>query len=153
MLVYKRITEYLNLEGTHKDDRVQPLSLHSNTRIQIQCLRAVSQYSLSSGSLGPCSLLWATCSISTALWDRTFPNLHLTLHWHSSMTFPQVLSLSQRAEISAAHLFPCEELQTALRSCRPPWGFPSSSSSLGWTIQGTPATPHTSCPLNPSSSS
>lgn len=48
------------LEGTHKDYRVQPLALHGIT--QTLCLRAFSNSSLNSGSSGPCPLPCAASS-------------------------------------------------------------------------------------------
>lgn len=54
-----------------------------------------------------------------------FPNLHLTLSWHSSMPFPLVMLLSREWR-SALPLLPA-------RSCELPWGLPTAGSALSWT--------------------
>ena len=59
------------------------------------------------------------------------------------MPFPCVLSQSGDQHCPSTPL---------MRSCRLPLGIPSVYCSLGWTSQRTSATPHASCPPDPSPS-
>jgi len=74
--------------------------------------------------------------------SKPVPNPHLSVPWHSSMSFLQALSLSQRAELSAAPLL-------TVRSCRLPRVFLLASSALHWTNQRTLPS-HSPCPPDPS---
>ena len=55
--------------------------------------------------------------------EELLPNTPLPLPWCSSLPFPRALSLSQRAELSAAPPHP-------VRSYKLPWGLPSAFSKL-----------------------
>ena len=77
-----------------------------------------------------------------------FPNIqpeHPLMQLHTVPSGP--VTYQRKKACLHASLFPLQG------SCRPPWHFLSVSSSLGCTNQGTSATPHTPCPLNPCSSS
>ena len=100
--------EYPKLEGTHKDHRVQLLAPqsttpNSNPYVWKHCPNASSARgdAHSPGQPVPCPLQKGA---------EPFPHSQLPLHWHSSMPFPRALSLSQRAELSAAPPLP-------VRSC------------------------------------
>lgn len=87
-----RIVEYPELEGALEALWVQLLSPHSPT--QTLKLRLVSQHSLSSG----CP---RSCAMPTALWGTACPFPNLTLLWHSSVLFPQILPKTYLMSISS----------------------------------------------------
>ena len=135
--------------GWHPEGSLSPTSgsKQDNPKIQTLCLREFSKCFLNSSSMGLWPLPWRACSRA---WppsgEEPFPNPQgLAIPWHSSMLFPQALSLSQRAEFSAAPLLP---LWGAAAIMRPPL----TPSALDRTNPGTSAASHTSCPLDPSPS-
>jgi len=69
-------------------------------------------------------------------------NAQLPLPWHSSMPFPRALSLSHRAELSAAPPLP-------VRSCSRHEASPHLLCSV-LSKPGPWAAPHTPCPTDPS---
>ena len=80
------------------------------TKNQTIVLGAPYKHSLNSDSLRPRPLPWSGCSMSTTSGAGPVPNPQLLLPCHSSMLFPRALSLSPRAELSAAPPLP-------VRSC------------------------------------
>ena len=133
-----RIIEYPELEGTHKDQRVQHLAPHRTTpspnpmsESSVQMFHELQQLEAVPTDC-PGSPFHAHC--------RLVQTLSLTPSCSSPDTAPcRSLgpSQSQSAELSAAIHSPHEGLQAARR---PPL------SLLGWTNQGNSPTPHMSCP-------
>ena len=77
---------------------------------QTQCLRALSRHSLNFGTRGRAHSPGQPVPCPPPSGADPVPNPQLPLPWHSSMPFPRALSLSHRAELSAAPPLP-------VRSC------------------------------------
>ena len=93
-------------EGTHEHHRVQS-HLHTGPlRIQTLRLRAVSKRPLNSFPRGRAHCPGQPAPCPSPSGEEPPPDPQLPLPWHSSTPFPRALSLSQRAELSAAPPLP-----------------------------------------------
>ena len=106
-----RITEHPKLEGTHKDHQVQvpaPFSTTQNPNPMSESKCPNAPRTPAAQGCAHCPGQPVPCPLPSGA--DPFPDPLLPLPWHSSMPFPQALSLSQRAELSAPALLP-------VRSC------------------------------------
>jgi len=84
--------------------------LARTTQNQTLCLRALSRRSLNSSTEGRAHSPGQPAPCPPPCGAAPVPNPQLPLPWHSSVPFPRALSLSHRAELSAAPPLP-------VRSC------------------------------------
>lgn len=131
------ITEYLGLEGTYKECRVQLLTPHRTTQKWNSMFESIFQMLLELQHSGQWLVPWAACSSAQSpSGEEPFPNSHPDPHLiqlHTVLLGPVTATTTLCS--------PCKKLQ--------PQG-PSASSALGWTSWGTSDTPNMSHPLDPS---
>jgi len=87
---------------THKNHQAQILAPHRTIQNQTVCLRASSKNFLNSIIEGRAHSPGQPVPCPPPCGAAPVPNPQLPLPWHSSMPFPWALSLSHRAELSAA---------------------------------------------------
>ena len=92
--IFLESKEYTKLEETHKDHRVQLLAPHGNTQNSNPMSDSIVQMLLKLWQPGyECCIVGILFQCPATPWMNFFLTPNLTLLWHSSMPFPQVLLL------------------------------------------------------------
>jgi len=144
ILFYHRITEYLESEGTHKDHQYNSHLHATPTKIQTQCLKALSKFSLSSGTRGH-----ARCP--GQLFHAHHPlvqTLFLTPSCPSPDAAPYRSLGPCRCHPEKSSALPLHSLWGAVAAMRPPLSLLCS----GLSTPQTSAAPHTPSPPDPTAS-